>query len=79
MQVQRFAACFDGDTGGNPAGVLIARQLPDASEMQGLAAEAGFSETAFAAPWGIAGVCVTFHPKRKSPLVVMQPSHGVLP
>ncbi|HYC93349.1 MAG TPA: PhzF family phenazine biosynthesis protein [Thermoanaerobaculia bacterium] len=50
MNVQRIAAFSDGDTGGNPAGVVIADALPDASEMQRIAAEVGFSETAFAAP-----------------------------
>jgi PhzF family phenazine biosynthesis protein len=50
MDVQRIAAFSDGDTGGNPAGVVIADALPDSSEMQRIAAEVGFSETAFAAP-----------------------------
>lgn len=50
MQVQRIAAFSDGDSGGNPAGVLIAEVLPDASVMQRIAAEVGYSETVFAAP-----------------------------
>ena len=50
MSVLRIAAFSDGDTGGNPAGVLIADELPSESEMQRIAAEVGFSETAFAAP-----------------------------
>jgi PhzF family phenazine biosynthesis protein len=49
MDVLKIAAFSDGDTGGNPAGVLIGDVLPDAAEMQRLAAEVGFSETAFAA------------------------------
>jgi len=52
MDVLKIAAFSDGDTGGNPAGVLIGDVLPDATEMQRLAAEVGFSETAFAAPDG---------------------------
>jgi PhzF family phenazine biosynthesis protein len=52
MDVLKIAAFSDGDTGGNPAGVLIGDVLPDAAEMQRLAAEVGFSETAFAAPDG---------------------------
>lgn len=50
MDVQRIAAFSDGDAGGNPAGVVIADVLPDAGEMQRIAAEVGYSETAFAAP-----------------------------
>lgn len=52
MDVLKIAAFSDGNTGGNPAGVLIGDALPDAVEMQRLAAEVGFSETAFAAPDG---------------------------
>ena len=37
------------ENGGNPAGVLIADALPSAVDMQDIAAEVGFSETAFAA------------------------------
>ncbi|OED36362.1 PhzF family phenazine biosynthesis protein [Chromatiales bacterium (ex Bugula neritina AB1)] len=48
--VQRIAAFSDGDSGGNPAGVLIASRLPDAAQMQQIAAEVGYSETAFAMP-----------------------------
>jgi PhzF family phenazine biosynthesis protein len=50
MTLQKIAAFSEGDTGGNPAGVLIADVLPDAAEMQRIAAQVGFSETAFAAP-----------------------------
>lgn len=49
MDVLRIAAFSDGESGGNPAGVSIADRLPDAAEMQRIAAEVGFSETAFAA------------------------------
>ncbi len=50
MDVQRMAAFSDGEAGGNPAGVVIGDALPDADVMQTLAAEIGYSETAFAAP-----------------------------
>jgi PhzF family phenazine biosynthesis protein len=50
MTILRIAAFSDGDQGGNPAGVMITEALPTAQEMQGIAAEVGFSETAFAAP-----------------------------
>jgi len=46
----RIAAFSDGDRGGNPAGVLIAESHPDSTEMRRIAAELGYSETAFAMP-----------------------------
>lgn len=49
MDVLRIAAFSDGESGGNPAGVSISDRLPDAAEMRRIAAEVGFSETAFAA------------------------------
>lgn len=52
MQVQKIAAFSDGDVGGNPAGVLIADQFPADTEMQKIAADVGFSETAFAVQAG---------------------------
>src|SRR3979490_1099472 len=54
MTVLRIAAFSDGDKGGNPAGVWIGDGLPAASKMQAIAADVGFSETAFAAPEGTA-------------------------
>lgn len=50
MDILRIAAFSDGSSGGNPAGVVIEAQLPEASEMQRIAHEVGFSETVFAAP-----------------------------
>ncbi len=52
MNVLKIAAFSDGEVGGNPAGVLIAHDFPDQTEMQQIAAEVGFSETAFAVPLG---------------------------
>jgi PhzF family phenazine biosynthesis protein len=50
MDLLRIAAFADGGLGGNPAGVWLGDALPDAATMQRIAAEVGFSETAFAAP-----------------------------
>ncbi|QAU47346.1 PhzF family phenazine biosynthesis protein [Bradyrhizobium guangzhouense] len=50
MSVLRISAFSDGTRGGNPAGVWIGDALPDTADMQAIAAEVGFSETAFAAP-----------------------------
>ena len=55
MSVQRIAAFSDAGAGGNPAGVMIATNLPEESEMRRIAAEIGYSETAFAAPDGETG------------------------
>jgi PhzF family phenazine biosynthesis protein len=50
MKVERVAAFADGEVGGNPAGVVVCDLLPEATAMQALAAEVGYSETVFAAP-----------------------------
>ncbi len=50
VKVQKIAAFTFHGEGGNPAGVMLEDTLPDATEMQRIAAEVGFSETAFAAP-----------------------------
>ncbi len=50
MTVLKLAAFSNGDTGGNPAGVVVAAEHPPVEEMQRIAADVGFSETAFAAP-----------------------------
>lgn len=67
MQVQKIAAFADGYSGGNPAGVVLAGALPEASEMQRVAAEVGFSETAFAAPEGDAWRVRYFAPTMEVP------------
>jgi PhzF family phenazine biosynthesis protein len=46
----RFSAFSSGAEGGNPAGVWIGDTLPAPDVMQQIAAEVGFSETAFVAP-----------------------------
>ncbi|QND58165.1 PhzF family phenazine biosynthesis protein [Mesorhizobium huakuii] len=67
MDVLKIAAFSDGNTGGNPAGVLIGDVLPDSAEMQRLAAEVGFSETAFAAPDGDSWRVRYFSPETEVP------------
>ena len=49
-EIARMAAFADGDRGGNPAGVVVADTHPSEGEMQHIAAEVGYSETAFAMP-----------------------------
>ena len=51
-ELQRLAAFTLDPAGGNPAGVWIGEALPEPAEMQRIAAEVGFSETAFLAPDG---------------------------
>jgi PhzF family phenazine biosynthesis protein len=51
-ELLRLAAFTLDPAGGNPAGVWIGDALPDPAEMQRIAAEVGFSETAFLAPDG---------------------------
>ncbi|MFP4350750.1 MAG: PhzF family phenazine biosynthesis protein [Desulfococcaceae bacterium] len=46
----RLSAFTTRPEGGNPAGVWIGDALPDVDTMQRIAAEVGFSETAFLAP-----------------------------
>lgn len=49
MHIHRVAAFTEGGQGGNPAGVVLSDHLPDTETMQRIAAEVGYSETAFAA------------------------------
>lgn len=52
VEVLRLAAFTSDPAGGNPAGVVVADRLPEEAEMQKIAAEVGYSETAFLAPTG---------------------------
>ncbi len=65
--VQRLASFSDGETGGNPAGVVIGDALPPADEMQRIAAEVGYSETAFAAREGDGWRVRYFAPEQEVP------------
>lgn len=48
--LHRYTAFSNDPAGGNPAGVWIGDTLPDAATMQKIAADVGYSETAFLAP-----------------------------
>jgi len=65
--ILKISAFSDGQAGGNPAGVLIADQLPADAEMQRIAAELGFSETVFAQPLGSAWRVRYFSPENEVP------------
>jgi len=67
MDILKIAAFSDGDTGGNPAGVVLGDELPDMDAMQQVAAEVGFSETAFAAPMGTGWRVRYFSPESEVP------------
>ena len=63
----RLAAFTTDPSGGNPAGVWIGEALPADAEMQRIAAEVGYSETAFLAPDG-SGLAGRFRVRYFSPL-----------
>lgn len=67
MTVERIAAFSIDGQGGNPAGVLIAGQHPSANDMQRIAAEVGYPETAFLEPKGDAWRVRYFAPKMEVP------------
>ena len=50
QRLRKYTAFTSNPSGGNPAGVWIGDELPDSNYMQRIAAEVGFSETAFLAP-----------------------------
>ncbi|SDF36071.1 PhzF family phenazine biosynthesis protein [Sulfitobacter delicatus] len=50
MEIHRIAAFSVGGAGGNPAGVVLLEAPAPEVEMQKVAAEVGYSETAFALP-----------------------------
>jgi PhzF family phenazine biosynthesis protein len=49
-EIYRLSAFTSDPAGGNPAGVWIGDSLPEPEEMQRIATEVGYSETAFIAP-----------------------------
>ena len=67
----RLAAFTTDLAGGNPAGVWLGAALPDEAEMQRIAAEVGYSETAFLAPDG-AGLPGYFRVRYFSPVAEVQ-------
>ena len=48
--LHRLSAFAETATGGNPAGVWVGEVMPDEETMQKIAADVGFSETAFISP-----------------------------
>lgn len=65
--IQRWAAFSDEPTGGNPAGVVLdAEELTD-SEMQAIAADVGYAETAFVTGSGRARGIRYFSPVAEVP------------
>jgi PhzF family phenazine biosynthesis protein len=67
VNVIRIAAFADGSKGGNPAGVLISDVHPSEAEMRNIAAEVGYSETAFAEPAGEGWRVRYFSPESEVP------------
>ena len=67
MNLKRIAAFADNAQGGNPAGVLISDELPEDNEMRRIAAEVGYSETAFAMPLGDSWRVRYFSPESEVP------------
>jgi PhzF family phenazine biosynthesis protein len=67
MNIERISAFAKDGAGGNPAGVVIGDELPLAEDMQRIAAEVGYAETAFAAPQGNGWRVRYFAPVREVP------------
>ena len=67
----RLAAFTTDPNGGNPAGIWVGEALPTETEMQRIAAEVGYSETAFLAPDGSGGAG-RFRVRYYSPLAEVQ-------
>jgi len=65
--IQRLAAFQDGGTGGNPAGIALVERMPEEDTMRRLAAEVGYSETAFAHPEDNAWRVRYFSPESEVP------------
>lgn len=67
MQPLRLASFSTEGAGGNPAGVVIADTHPAPEDMQRIAADLGYSETAFASPDGSAWRVRYFSPETEVP------------
>ena len=66
-EVQKLSAFTLAGNGGNPAGVVLLDQFPEDALMQGLAADIGFSETAFAKQNGAGWRVRYFAPQQEVP------------
>jgi PhzF family phenazine biosynthesis protein len=68
MEILRYVAFATDPAGGNPAGVVLDATGADETEMAAVAAEVGYSETAFAVPRPDGGLDVRyFSPKAEVP------------
>ncbi|MGE7368339.1 PhzF family phenazine biosynthesis protein [Neorhizobium sp. NPDC001467] len=67
MRIHKVTAFTEKGSGGNPAGVVLADTLPDRETMQRIAAEVGYSETAFTAPSGGRWLTRYFSPESEVP------------
>ncbi|MEU7874074.1 PhzF family phenazine biosynthesis isomerase [Dactylosporangium sp. NPDC049140] len=68
MEILRYAAFTDVPSGGNPAGVVLDATGLDDAQMQRIAAEVGYSETAFLTPAGERAAAVRyFSPRAEVP------------
>ena len=67
MKIHRIAAFTEDGSGGNPAGVVLADKPLGADIMQRVAAEVGYSETAFATPEGDLWATRYFSPEGEVP------------
>jgi len=86
-RVRHISAFADGDaSGGNPAGVYVSANMPDEAHMRELAAELGYSETAFVVPQGESFRVRYFSPESEVPFcghatialgAVLAAKHGV--
>ena len=67
MEILRIAAFSHNNAGGNPAGVVLADKMPGDEEMLRVAAEVGYSETAFLVPVDGGWRVRYFAPEREVP------------
>jgi hypothetical protein len=73
--VLRYAAFAETDGGGNPAGVVLDARGMDADAMRALAAEVGYSETAFLVPGADGAADIRyFSPRPRSRSAATPPS-----
>lgn len=61
IQVPIVSAFVDGDSGGNPAGVVLNAERFDSEQKQRIAAAVGLSETAFVSPSELADIKLEFY------------------
>ena len=67
MKVMRISAFSLNNAGGNPAGVVIGDSMPSEPDMQAIAKDVGYSETAFLEPCGDEWRIRYFAPEQEVP------------